>query len=106
METYFAMKNFYQLKFTILALLFLLYHQNILAKRCTGSSNCTACSSCNFCKHCNGGGGSCGVCGGGDENNYTTSKSDNKIHWGRWIIAGIIIFIIIKLNTPPNKKTE
>jgi hypothetical protein len=52
-----------------------------LAGRCTGSAYCSACKNCSACKHCNGGGGTCGVCGGGDsyrKNLERNSPADTK----------------------------
>jgi hypothetical protein len=46
------------------------------AGRCTGSAYCSACKNCSSCKHCNGGGGTCGVCSGGDS--YKESRNANS----------------------------
>lgn len=36
-------------------------------RRCSGTNSCGACTTCNYCKNCNKYGGSCGVCGGGED---------------------------------------
>lgn len=52
--------------FKVIILVFsfhLISANSLLAKRCTGSSNCNACTNCSRCAYCSGG-GTCGVCDG------------------------------------------
>jgi hypothetical protein len=62
--------------FSILSILLFFNPIEIIAKKCTGSSNCTACTNCSRCKYCSNG-GSCGVCEG-NNNSKKIHKSNNN----------------------------
>lgn len=76
------------------------------ARKCTGSPNCKACTSCNYCKHCNRDGGSCGVCGEGDNDskssfyNKDIANQKRSNNWTLWVIVvvlcGFIFFRFIQ----------
>ncbi len=56
------------MKVIIILILLLGYHFSGTAqRRCSGTSSCSACTTCNYCKNCSKYGGSCGVCGGGED---------------------------------------
>lgn len=59
-------------------LLILILPLQMLAGRCTGSANCTACKNCSACKYCNEGGGTCGVCSGGNSSNQYTYPTSSQ----------------------------
>lgn len=91
------MKRSLVLCFIILSIIF--YTNNVIAGRCSGSSNCRACTTCNYCKHCNGGGGTCGVCSGGTANSGS--------HWFIWV-GGIALggYIIVQIINKRNNKDK
>jgi hypothetical protein len=62
------------MKFVVVVLFLLTASFQLQARRCTGSSNCSACTSCQYCQHCNSG-GSCGVCSHGSNSNQHSIKT-------------------------------
>ena len=74
------------------------------ARKCTGSANCKACTTCSSCKHCNSGGGTCGVCGGGETRSSSSTRGKNWLPWVIAIAAGGYIVTRILTKDKDTKK--